>query len=224
MDIIVPFTKEILFKSRIAEICSISLEEDVSINEHEILGDFILDGEYITLDINVDTTPFHHVIPFSVSLDDNVDRNTLSYEINDFSYDILNDDILKVSISFHVSADVLKNDEPRDNIFESSIDDDYIEEFINDNLNEKENDVNTDRVTDEVRDDKVDSATVDMISSNNLEDDYISYHVHIVKIDESIETICEKYNIDKELIYELNDVSSINLGDKLLIPLINDEI
>ena len=96
MDLTIPFSKEILFKNNIAEICSISLEEDVSINDTELLGDFILEGEYKNLDINVDTMPFNHVVPFSINLDRDIDLNTLSYEIKDFSYDVIGSDTLKV--------------------------------------------------------------------------------------------------------------------------------
>lgn len=223
MDIIVPFTKEILFKNKIAEVCSISLEEDVSINDHELLGDFILKGDYKNLDINVDTTPFHHVIPFSINLDDNVDRNTLSYEIADFSYDVINDDTLKVDISFHVSANILKEEESKVIDRDDTFDSDYIEEFISENLNENDTNIEEEIIANDNREEKIDDSAVNIISNNNLKDDFITYHVHIVKIDESIESISQKYNIDKDLILELNDVSTLNLGDKLLIPLINND-
>ena len=87
MNITIPFSKDIPFKSKIAEICSISLEEDVSINEKELLGDFIISGDYKNLDINVDTMPFNFVVPFSVELEKDIDLNTLKYEIYDFKYD-----------------------------------------------------------------------------------------------------------------------------------------
>ena len=45
MNINIPFNKIVPFKSSIAEICSISLEHDISINDSELLGDFLITGE-----------------------------------------------------------------------------------------------------------------------------------------------------------------------------------
>ena len=46
MNCIIPYTKEIPFNSKIKEITSISLEHEMNINEGEILGNFIVSGEY----------------------------------------------------------------------------------------------------------------------------------------------------------------------------------
>ena len=50
----------------------------------------------------MDVLPFNHVVPFRVSLEDNMDINTLDYSIVDFSYDVKNDDTLFVKIDFNV--------------------------------------------------------------------------------------------------------------------------
>lgn len=223
MNITIPFSKDIPFKSKIAEICSISLEEDVSINEKELLGDFIISGDYKNLDINVDTMPFNFVVPFSVELEKDVDLNTLKYEIYDFKYDVINEDSLKVLISFHVEADVLVDKHA--NLFEKPLEDDLItEEQINEdeNIIRDDNSDNMNLDNQEESNDIREDNKVSIISSHELEDDYITYHIHMVKINETIESISSEYKIDKDELIELNDITNINVGDKLIIPINNE--
>lgn len=212
LNISIPFNKVIPFKSSIAEICSISLEHDISINDSELLGDFIITGEYKNLDVNVDTNPFEHVIPFNVSLDDDINIDTLNYEIEDFTYEILNDDSLNVKIILHVEAD--KKTQNID-VFEKTID---INE--DDRLDLIENNVDTN-----IKENNVENITdndIDIINNINIKEDYITYHIHYVKPSETIESISSIYNINKDKLLELNDISSIQAGDKIIIPEINE--
>lgn len=216
MNVTIPFSKEIVFKSNIAEITSISLEHDVSINESDILGDFIVSGDYKNHDINVDTMPFSHVIPFSVSLDNDIDLNTLKYNICDFTYDVINKDTLKVDILFNVEASKIENkiDElfvkPED---EEVISDDRKEELV----------VDTTTLNDQVSDvSRTNDQSSDILTNQNFENDFITYHIHLVKLNETVESICSTYKISKTDLLELNNIDNISLGDKILIPLINE--
>jgi len=233
LNLTIPFSKDILFKTKIAEIFSISLEQDVSINEKELLGDFIVSGDYKSLDINVDTTPFSYVVPFSVSLDEDIDINTLKYEICDFKYNIVGEDTLNVVISFHVEADKIinKHEELFERIDENEeLSNDDIDKIIQSDVDDNKNHTLTldndddifedEKVIDQRLDNQNDSA--DIISQNELEEDYITYHIHLVKINETIDSISSDYKIDKDVLMELNDVNSINIGDKLIIPINNE--
>ena len=214
MNITIPFSKDIPFKTKIAEITSISLEQDVSINDSELLGDFIISGEYKNLDVNVDTMPFNFVVPFSVSLDKDIDLETLRYEISDFKYSVKDDDILNIEILFHTEADkfYIKHEE----IFERLNDDLVINDVI-DELNEEENE-NIFETT-PVSDNRDETVSTSLISSNEFEEDYITYHIHMVKISETVESICSDYKIEKDKLLELNEITNISVGDKLLIPI-----
>lgn len=214
MNISIPFKKLIPFKSNIAEICSISLEHDVSINDSELLGDFIITGEYKNLDVNVDTMPFEHVIPFSVNLEEDINIDTLNYEIEDFSYEIENNDSLSVNILFSVTAEKLAKDV--NNIFEK-VDEDVLEksEIFDEQRNEKTEEIieveNTIKEND-----------ISIIENTNIEEDYITYHIHLVKINETIDSIAKDYKIDKEKLIELNDITNLQIGDKIIIPEIDE--
>ena len=62
-----------------------------------------------------------------------------------------------------------------------------------------------------------------MNNVTNTANTYITYNVYIVKDNDTIDTICNSYNVSKELIQEYNDIHDLKTGDKLLIPEIKDE-
>ena len=219
MNISIPFKKTIQFKSSIAEICSISLEHDISINDNELLGDFLVTGEYKNLDVNVDTMPFEYVIPFRVNLDEDIIMDTLNYDIEDFTYEIENNDSLTVKILFHVSADK-KEPIVSEDIFERNVIDE--EDRLN-LIDEEEKETSKDTLLSEivVENDKEDEHienSINIINSNNIKEDYITYHIHITKANETLESIANDNKIEKEKLMELNDLQQVQIGDKIIIP------
>ena len=72
---------------------------------------------------------------------------------------------------------------------------------------------------------RVDHETQDtIIDSLKVEDDnFVTYHVHIVRENDTIETICAKYSAQIESIKNINDIEEINLGDKIIIPQTQNE-
>ena len=57
----------------------------------------------------------------------------------------------------------------------------------------------------------------------NTEEKYVSYKVYIVRHGDTIESICNKYNLMVDDIKEYNDLTNINVGDKIIIPQIINE-
>ena len=55
---------------------------------------------------------------------------------------------------------------------------------------------------------------------NNLEsgETYSTYHVYIVKEEDTIDKIMEKYSVSKEDLSNYNDLNDIKPGDKVIIP------
>ena len=78
----VPFTKDILFKSKIAEITSISLEHELSLEKGDISGVFIISGDYKTHEVCVNKEEFEYKLPFNVEVTENIDLDTLNFEID----------------------------------------------------------------------------------------------------------------------------------------------
>lgn len=55
-----------------------------------------------------------------------------------------------------------------------------------------------------------------------VENEYVTYHIHIVNENESIDDIMKKYECSLEVIKMYNDITSIAVGDKIIIPDLNE--
>jgi len=230
MNCVIPYTKEIVFKTKIAEISSISLEHEMNINDIELLGNFIVSGEYKSHELSVNKEEFSYTLPFSIAITDNIDLDSVDFSITDFSYEVINDNTLKVFIEFSVIASEKEIIEEKEVVI--------FEDVKNASENEIElpDDVilevpmNSDRVEEDIviegvkedRIDKVETETI-MDSIKNENDEYALYHIHIVKEAETIEMISAMYNSSIDLISEYNDLTNIGIGDKLIIPEEKDE-
>lgn len=96
MNKIVPFNKDLFFKTNIKEITSISIEKEVNIKENSISGNFILQGDYI---VSEDTKEsFDFKIPYEIKLDSKYKLDNVDVEINDFYYEVKEGKVLSVYI------------------------------------------------------------------------------------------------------------------------------
>lgn len=208
MNCIIPFESKVNFKSPVKEICSISLEHEITKNESELLGNFFVTGTYKEHELSVNTTDFKFTIPFSVELTNRVDINTLEFNIDNFTYELNNNELL-IKIDYVIDADDLKED--RVELLEDPLD--LIDEKSQEDNNQRENltILETEQILDQTKE--------KIVNNMNFADDIASYHVYIVKENDTIETISKKYNIDKDDIYKINKKDNISLNDVLLIPL-----
>ena len=213
MNLIIPFEKKVKFDTPISEICSISLEHEITKNDGEILGNFLITGTYKEHELSINKTDFNFTLPFSVELTTRVDLSSLDMSIDNFTYD-LNGSDLDIKIDYVIEAQDLK-EEP---VFER-VEQDIEPITLIEEEKEKINDENKDEINNN-EEREIKSETI--INSVKAEDDYISYHIHIVSNGESLESIALKYHITKEEIETINNITTIEVNDKLLIPLENE--
>ena len=236
MNLIIPFTKDIKFNSSIAEITSISLEHDYTVNDGEILGNFIVSGDYKSHELSVNKEHFEYVLPFSVELTTRIDRNSVDFSIEDFTYEIKNNDTLEVRIEYSVNA-LEEKKETKEEVVEEEplferVEEDVTLEDMLDKINE---DIRDDEEAEET--DKEDTMETEIIeqrdvteddkktiidSINDADDAFVTYHIHIMKETDTIDTVCTKYNTTSNILSEYNDLSTVAIGDKLIIPDINE--
>ncbi len=148
MKRIIPFKKEIFFKTNISEITSISLEHNLSIDNQDIKGEFIVNGDYKISDRSKMVETFDYKIPFEISIDDIYDISNALVDIDDFYYEIINNQILSVSID--VCVDKIKerliiNEIPNLEEKKDIIEELYEEQKKEDNLSIEENDINIEK-------------------------------------------------------------------------------
>ena len=263
MKKIVPFTKDIKFNTKIYEITSISLEHNLSLEENNIVsGEFIISGEYKINDSSINSEPFIYGLPFDISLDTKYDTNRLKIDIDDFKFEIVYEELLRVNIDVLIEGiDLIEMEEEKD--ITEEIKPDLIIESRNDkndeeelNIEEKEestNDESDDRFTifeniinkkeenqmkestdlflqtdekiEKVSSDNTSVQTMNSIFNNfdNNDEKYVSYYVHIVRESDNIDTICLKYGVSIDMIKEYNNIDQITLGNKIIIPYIENE-
>lgn len=233
MNEVYTLDRDFLFKSKIFEITSISVEQNFKVDGSSIYGDFIVSGSYRLHEISINKEDFSFKVPFKHDLPSNINLDTVKLDISDFSYNFNNLDELSVHIEYIVTA------EEGVKVFES-------EEKLDDFLNEqKKQDIDivdlrsepvdlpneitmpiakdekeTSTTSTENKQDKIDENMI--INSINGEDEYVLYHVHTVGISDSIESITKKYNISVNTLKEYNTFDTLELNMKLIIP--NEEL
>ncbi len=189
MKLNIPFEKTIKFDTNIYEICSISLEHEITKNEDSILGNFIFEGTYKDSELSINETPFNFIVPFNVDFSSKIDIDSIDFSIDNFTYDFKDNEL-----NIHVNYLVLGKE--KEELREDIIEDKPINE-----------------VDLEVRDNN------NLLNNSIFDDDYITYHIHIVSENETIEMICNKYNTDIDTISKLNDINELSKGSKIIIPI-----
>ena len=229
MKNVIPYTKECSFEGKVAEITSISLEHNIDVENGALIGNFQITGDYKSHEVSLNKEPFEFNLPFSIELADSATRESVEFDINDFNYQLINDNTLKVDIEFSVTTPVIEEipDERTPDIFET-VEDEY-EDLYEKLMSESESvvreaEVIEEEAVEEKREDLVsaESTIVEAIKSD--EDSYITYNVHIARDNETIETISSMYSCEIEILSKYNDLSNITIGDKIIIPaLVLDE-
>ena len=201
---IIPYEKDIKFENKINEITSISIEHEEDLRTDDIEGLFIISGDYKIHSISVNKEEFKYKIPFNIELSDSIDKESIKLNINDFTYDIINNDTLRVKIELEFEYDFKEQEEP-------------IQENIEEDINRE-----LDELITEPKEEKEQIIEEKQVIDDKKEDTYVTYHVHIVTSEDNIDTICLKYNIDKNTLHEYNTFEELKENDKILIP-IKDE-
>lgn len=228
MKKVISFKKELPFKTNISEISSISLEHTIKEKENDLIsGIFYVSGEYKMTETSINKESFNFEIPFDIALDSRYDTSKIKFDIDDFYYEIINADTLKVNIDVYVDGlneikekercieeetldsikvdkkeEVLPVNDGRDNEPTINI------ENVNENVNTNEN-INT-------------NESVNLFDNISNAETYSTYYVYIVKDGDTIDKILEEFKVTKEELSNYNDISNIKANDKLIIPTNNE--
>ena len=238
MKSVIPFTKNLEFKTKISEITSISLEREFKLEKEEITGNLFVTGEYKSHDISANVLPFSYKIPFTIEVPDNIKKEDLTLEITDFAYDIQNDKEITVNVELELCYSLEEKEEEEETpplvnsdemiamMEERNESSDEIKDEVKEELVEREIKKEALLETEKVEQSEVEkkktenrNESEDLIMNTALNDDeYTTYHIHIVKEGETVETICSLYNTNLNFIKNYNDVESLTLGSKIIIP------
>ena len=235
MKNIIPFRKNVIFKTNISEITSISLENTLNINKDVISGDFIISGEYKLSDKSTSVEPFELTLPFQIVMDDRFDTKKAVVDIDDFYYEIVNDNSISISIDVLIDKlqekpvveledlvdvtpvreiiDCEDDNMEKEKIFEVLEEERCIEE--EDIIEPKEDKVEQRNMNKEIVEEKMTSLFNQFSKDSEV---YVTYNVLIIRDGDTIDSILEKYNVTEDELKKYNDLSNLQLGDKLIIP------
>ena len=249
MKSIIPFTKELDFNAKVQEITSISLEREFEVEDGSVVGNLYVTGDYKSHEISVNVTPFSFKIPFTIEIPDNLDKDSITIEISDFAYDMNDDSKITVHIELELEGTEVVQEEVEEEIVDTPVEVDseeilkMMEERKEENqekesedevLAEDEDEILKDKTSeeelpkvheerDEVKKVEMDKESEDVIMQNiDQDNEYTTYHIHMVKEGETVETICTMYNSNMSLLMDYNDLNNLTPGEKILIPSENE--
>ncbi|MBS7020701.1 MAG: LysM peptidoglycan-binding domain-containing protein [Firmicutes bacterium] len=291
MKKIIPFHKEIPFKTNLAEITSISLEHTIHPDANTVKGSFIVSGEYKISENSNCVEAFSYDLPFESTFENcNLDKAII--DIHDFYYEIVNSSVLTVHIELCVQNIIedpivvnIKVDESEEIEKQVVSKEEEIEELVREKVEEtgvskldtieqeiqelfakeeeeeakkiepveeikevkaqvvqaeieeiKKEEEKEDRPameTEEVKkieskeEEKMEEYVEEREQENKIDEileqmdtkeTYATYKVYIVRENDSLETIIEKYDTSRDDLALYNDLNEIKIGDKIMIP------
>lgn len=253
MKKIISFEKEIAFSSMIGEVTSIALDHTLKFTDSSsVKGNFVISGTCKMTEASTLEEKFSYEIPTEIDLSERLDLETCKISIDDFTYEVVNEDTLKCNIDVLVEGVeevVLEEDDVE------VLDDDE-RECDGDKKEDKEieipikediKDLNTDVEREEVDDDKSveEVVTINKIdekvkeekeandnnssdigslfaSLDSAEETFTTYSVYIFRREDTLDKVLDKYKITREELCEYNDLDNLEIGSKLIIPSTNE--
>lgn len=222
----IPFTKEIPFKTMIEEITDIEVEEDLEIKENIVEGDFIVNGKYKITEASAIEEEFSYNLPFYIDIDQKYVLDKATISISDFYFEIINENILKVNIEVEIENIYEKEEE----LIEELVREEPVIEEIpiveeNPPISIEVEEIEKVEETEEVQEPEEqikEPSNITNIFNINGEETFATYKIYIVRENDTIETIINKYKTTKEDLEHYNDLNNITIETKVIIPCNNE--
>ena len=271
MQKIISFDKTLEFKTMIGEVTSISLDPSLEFSDDStVTGELCISGKYKLTAASRLEEDFLFRLPVEIVLSENLEEETRKVSIDDFRYELGDDDTLHCHIDLLIEGvekiDVVDEVEvTEEEVRHTDVDavdvdkkeeDDKVDSFVNTNTNANTNiniDIDT-NVGGTSVDVVGDHSSVDITSDggnhnvsevmkvekNSTEDasqsvgslfssfkdsdeTFATYSVYIVRQNDTIEAIMDKYQVSREELESYNDLDNFVIGSKIIIPTHYDE-
>lgn len=219
----ISFEKKLEFPTMIGEVTSISLDHNLTfINQSNIEGNFLIKGTYKLTEASCIEENFEFNLPVEILLNEKLDINTSKIEIADFYYEIENEENLICYIDVLVEG-VEEIIEEQQVIVEPPIEE-LTRECDGDVYNEKVNETTEIETLEQIEEKEIMKQEKEEVQSlfSSLKDDedtFATYSVYILRQEETLQTVLEKYKITKEELEDYNDLSNITTGSKIIVPI-----
>ena len=170
---------------------------------------------------SINKESFNFEIPFDIALDSRYDTSKIKFDIDDFYYEIINADTLKVNIDVYVDGlNEIKEEERciEDETLDSIKVDKKEEVLPIEEERDNEPTINIENVNENINTNE----SVNLFDNISNAETYSTYYVYIVKDGDTIDKILEEFKVTKEELSNYNDISNIKANDKLIIPTNNE--
>lgn len=224
MKKIISFEKKLEFPSMVGEITSISLDHTLEFKSPTLIeGAFLITGSYKLTEASCIEDNFNFKVPTEIMLTENIDVSTGKITVDDFFYEIEDDENLVCHIDILVEGleEVFIEEPPLEEVER------HVEE-IRECDGDQNKEIEIPHREEELKEEQeeIEELVEEQQSLfSNLKDDedtFTTYSIYIIRQDETIQTVLEKYKITKEALEEYNDLSNIVEGSKVIIP-VNDK-
>lgn len=239
----ISFEKKIEFPSMIGEITAISLEHNLKfVDSNNIEGNFLVSGSYKLTEASRIEEYFNYELPTDIILTEKIELDTAKIEIEDFYYEIENDytlicyidvkiegveiiDIKEEPIVQQEPALITKESEDLSPLTEIDL---KLDELEKDNIRECDGESIDEILEKETEEKEMIETKNTNVSSlfeniNESEETYSTYSVYILREEETINSLIEKYKTTKDELESYNDLSNLSIGSKIIIPMHSNE-
>ncbi len=250
MQKVISFDKTLDFKTMVGEVTSISLDPKLAFSDDStISGELVISGKYkLTAASRLEDDFIFH-LPVEIVLTESLDEETRNVTIDDFRYEVQEDDSLSCHIDLLVEGvekievddeeEVTDNRQSEDLLVDSIVPErvSYEEGVFQeretsheDKVSRKEKESVIDSVVEVTEEKQSVSSVEDDIGSSNQDvgslfssfkdsdETFATYSVYIVRQNDTIESIMEKYQVSREDLDNYNDLSNLSIGMKIIIP------
>ena len=229
MKQIIPFKKELLFKTKVSEITSISLEHTLSLKSDDLIsGFFQITGDYKMTEGSINREKFEFKLPFDIALDSRYNLDSIIIDIDNFYYEIINNESLQVNIDVYVEGEKIieepLKEEKSNEVFSTKEQDKELRNTYQEDeplfKEEYKPSIEVNKIESIILNEEKESLKEEFNLFDKLDntDTYVTYYVYIVKEEDTLDKILTKYNTTKESISIYNDIENIKPGTKLIIP------
>lgn len=230
---VISFDKKLEFKTMIGEVTSISLDPNLSFSDDsDISGDLVISGKYKLTAASRLEDDFVFSLPVEIALSEKLEEETRNVYIDDFRYEVEEDDTLNCQIDLVVEG-VEKIEVDEDSSFsEENLEKIEDIQISSDSSDMREQSISEEQITNEIVLDNTDIEEVAEVepekeghnvgslfsSFKDSDESFATYSVYIVRENDTIDTIMNKYQVHREELEDYNDLDNLIVGTKIIIP------
>lgn len=238
MKKVISFDKTLEFKTMVGEVTSISIDPQLDFSEDgSVSGELIIVGKYKLTSASRLEDDFSFQVPVEIVLTENLEEDTREVRLDDFRYDLLDDalvchidlliegvekieeDVREQEVDVDSSSELINRDEALENTTDNFLDPAVVEEqvIVSNNQEKSMQQMNVEQEL-EKNVEQQENVTSLFSSFKDSDETFATYSVYIVRENDTVESIMKQYQVNRENLEEYNDLSSIAVGSKIIIP------